>query len=168
ELRRQGVPRYYPSIPPEHLRIVLIETREAVLGSFAVSSQKRARRDLEAFGVELRFGTSVERVTPEGVDLVGGERLAAGTVVWAAGIRAADVATRLGLPTGPGGRIRVTPNLEAVGDPGIFAAGGVGLVEGAERLPPVAQVAMQGGARAARNILPAVAGWPLAAVPYRA
>jgi len=167
EFRRHVVPRDYPSIPPEHLRIVLIETREAVLGTFAVSSQKRARRDLEAFGVELRFATSVERVTPEGVDLVGGERLAAATVVWAAGIRAADVATRLGLPTGPGGRIRVTPNLEVVGYPGIFAAGDVALVEGAERLPQVAQVAMQGGAQAARNILHAIAGEPLEPFRYR-
>src|SRR5262249_25504268 len=123
EFRRHVVPRDYPSIPPEHLRIVLIETREAVLGTFAVSSQKRARRDLGEFGAELGLGTSVERVPPEGVALVGGERRPAGTVVWAAGIRAADVATRLGLPTGTGGRIRVTPNLEVVGYPGIFAAG---------------------------------------------
>ncbi len=167
EFRRHVVPRDYPSIPPEQLRIVLIETRDAVLGTFAASLQRRARRDLEAFGVEVRLGTSVARVTPEGVDLTGGEHLPAATVVWAAGIRAADVAAHLGLPTGPAGRIRVTPTLEVPGHPGIFAAGDVALVEGAERMPQVAQVAMQGGAQAAKNILHAIAGEPLEPFRYR-
>jgi NADH dehydrogenase len=167
EFRRHVVPHDYPTIPPEQLRIVLLEARDAVLGTFAASLQQRARRDLEHFGVEIRLGASVERVAPEGVDLVGGQHLAAGTVVWAAGIRAADVAGRLGLPTGRGGRIRVAPTLEVVGHPGVFAAGDVALVEGAEGLPQVAQVAMQGGAHAAENILRAIAGRPLEPFRYR-
>ena len=167
EFRRHVVPRDYPSIPPAQLRIVLLEARDAVLGTFAAALQRRAQRDLEQFGVEVRLGTSVERVTPDGVDLAGGERLAAGTVVWAAGIRAADVAEHLGLPIGRAGRIRVAPTLEVVGHPGVFAAGDVALVDGAERLPQVAQVAMQQGSHAAKNMLNAIAGGPLEPFRYR-
>jgi NADH:ubiquinone reductase (H+-translocating) len=167
EFRRHVVPHDYPSIPPAQLRIVLLEARDAVLGTFAAALQRRAQHDLEEFGVEVRLGTAVERVTREGVDLAGGEHLAARTVVWAAGIRAATVAEHLGLPTGRAGRIRVAPTLEVVGHPGVFAAGDVALVDGAERLPQVAQVAMQQGAHAAKNMLNAIAARPLEPFRYR-
>jgi NADH dehydrogenase len=71
------------------------------------------------------------------------------------------------LPTGRAGRIHVAPTLEVVGHPGVFAAGDVALVDGQERLPQVAQVAMQQGAHAARNIVNALAGRPLEPFRYR-
>ena len=167
EFRRHVLPSDYRTIPPDTLRIVLIEARDAVLGTFAGPLRERARRDLQDFGVEVRLATSVARVSPDGVDLAGGEHLAAATVIWAAGIRAGDVAERLGLPTGRAGRIRVEPTLEVVGHPGVFAAGDVAIVEGSETLPQVAQVAMQGGAHAARNLLHRLRGEPLAPFVYR-
>ncbi len=167
ELRRHVVPSDYPSIPPAHLRIVLLEARDAVLATFAQALGARARRDLEAFGVEVRLGTSVASVSPAGVDLATGEHLDAATVIWAAGIRASDVAGRLGLPTGRAGRIRVAPTLEVVGHPGVFAVGDVALVEGAEGLPQVAQVAMQGGVHAAENLLRRVRGEAMVPFAYR-
>jgi NADH dehydrogenase len=167
EFRRHVLPSDYRSIPPDALRIVLLEARDAVLGTFAASLRERARRDLGAFGVDVRLGTSVQRVLPDGVDLAGGDHLAAATVVWAAGIRAGHVAANLGLPTGRGGRIRVEPTLEVVGYPGTFAAGDVAIVDGAESLPQVAQVAMQGGTHAARNLLRRLRGDPLVPFVYR-
>jgi NADH dehydrogenase len=167
EFRRHVLPSDYRSIPPDALRIVLLEARDAVLGTFAASLRERARRDLGAFGVDVRLGTSVQRVLPDGVDLAGGDHLAAATVVWAAGIRAGHVAANLGLPTGRGGRIRVEPTLEVVGHPGTFAAGDVAIVDGAESLPQVAQVAMQGGTHAARNLLRRLRGDPLVPFVYR-
>ena len=167
EFRRHVLPNDYRTIPPDYLRIVLVEARDAVLGTFAEPLRERALRDLQAFGVDVRLATSVDRVSSDGVDLAGGEHLAAATVVWAAGIRAGHVAERLGLPTGRAGRIRVQPTLEVVGHPGIFAAGDVAIVDGAEGLPQVAQVAMQGGAHAARNVLHRLRGEPLAPFVYR-
>jgi len=167
EFRRHVVPNDYRGIPPEQLRIVLLEGRDAVLGPFAPPLRARARRDLEAFGVEVRLGASVASVTPAGVELRGGERIDGRTVIWAAGIRAADVAHRIGLPTGRAGRIQVEPSLEVVGHRGVFAAGDVAIVEGAESLPQVAQVAMQAGAHAAENLLRALRGAPLEPFVYR-
>src|SRR5262249_41305714 len=136
-------------------------------GRFGRRLRARARRDLEAFGVEVRLGTSVASVTPAGVELRGGERIDGRTVIWAAGIRAADVAHRIGLPTGRAGRIQVEPSLEVVGHRGVFAAGDVAIVEGAESLPQVAQVAMQAGAHAAEHLLRALRGAPLEPFVYR-
>ncbi len=167
EFRRHVIPSDYRSIPPDQFRIVLLEGRDTVLGTFAPALRERARRDLEAFGVEVRLGTSVARVSADGVTLGAGEPVAAATVIWAAGIRAGDVAGRLGLPVGRAGRIRVAPTLEVVGHPGVFAAGDVALVEGADGLPQVAQVAMQGGAHAAENLLRHVRGEPLTPFVYR-
>jgi NADH dehydrogenase len=118
-------------------------------------------------GVEVRTGTAVTRVLPGAVELGPLGHLATGTVIWAAGIRAAPVAARLGLPTGRSGRIRVAPTLQVPGRPEIFVAGDVALVEGAERLPQVAQVAIQQGSHAAENVLNEMRGAPLSAFAYR-
>jgi NADH dehydrogenase len=77
------------------------------------------------------------------------------------------VVQRLGLPTGRSGRLRVETTLQVVGHPNVFGAGDVALVEGAERLPQVAQVAIQQGERAAENVLRARRGEPLLPFVYR-
>src|SRR5437773_2172285 len=81
------------------------------------------------------------------------------------GAGATPVAARLGLPTGRSGRLCVAPTLQVPGFPAVFAAGDVALVEGAERLPQVAQVAIQQGELAAENVRRARRGEPL--LPFR-
>jgi NADH dehydrogenase len=165
EFRTHVVPRDYRGIDPASVRLVLVEAAPSVLPPYPPKLRERARRDLEKFNVEVRTSTKVERITAEHVELAGGERLATHTVVWAAGIRAAPVTEFLGLPLGRSGRITVEPTLRALGHPAIFAAGDVALVQGAERLPQVAQNAIQQGALAAENVLRSLRGEEL--VPYR-
>ena len=165
EFRRHVVPRDYRTVDPAGLRLIVLEAGEHVLPPYPSALRERARRDLEAFGVEVRTGCRVERVAGDHVELSGGERIATATVIWAAGIRAAPVAARLGLPTGRSGRLSVAPTLQVPGFPAVFAAGDVALVEGAERLPQVAQVAIQQGELAAENVLRARRGEPL--LPFR-
>jgi NADH dehydrogenase len=167
EFRRHVVPRDYRRIDPAQMRIVVVEAGPHVLAPYPEDLRQRARADLRAFGVDLRTGTKVEVVTADGVQLAGGERLASRTVIWAAGIRAVPLAARLGLTTGRSGRILVEPTLQAVGVPHVFAAGDVALVRGDERLPQVAQVAIQEGAHAAANVVRLLRGEPLAAFRYR-
>jgi NADH dehydrogenase len=87
-------------------------------------------------------------------------------VIWAAGIRAAPVAARLGLPTGKSGRLRVDRTLRVLGAERVFAAGDVALVE-EEPVPQLAQGAIQGGAHAAENVLRAHRGTALLPFRYR-
>lgn len=160
ELRRHVLPRDYPGLEPDEFKIVLIEAQPFVLGPFVEPLRERARNDLAGFGVDVRLGTTVDRISPLGVHLKSGETIAAATVIWAAGIRAGKVAGQLGLPTGKSGRIEVEPTLQVVGSPHIYAAGDVAIVKGAERLPQVAQVAIQGGRHAAENLLRALSSQP--------
>jgi NADH dehydrogenase len=167
EFRRHVVPRDYRGIDAAELRIVVLEAGPHVLAPYPERLRQRARHDLEAFGVEVRTGTKVERVAPGWVEVAGGERILTRTVIWAAGLRGAPVVGRLGLPTGRSGRLRVDPTLCVPGHPAVFGAGDVALVEGAERLPQVAQVAIQQGAHAAENVLRSLRGEPLLPFAYR-
>src|SRR5438132_8166397 len=87
EFRRHVVPRDY-RFAADELRIVLLAASPHVLGPYPPPLRDRARRDLEALGVEVRTGTRVERVTAGRVELGGGEAIDTATPVWAAGIRA--------------------------------------------------------------------------------
>jgi NADH dehydrogenase len=166
EFRRHVLPRDYRHIDPAEMRIVVVEAGPNVLPPFPEKLRARTLRDLRAFGVDVRTNTKVERVTAEAAMLAGGERLPTETVIWAAGIRAAPVAARLGLPTGRSGRVRVEATLAVPGFAGVFAAGDVAIVDGAERLPQVAQVAIQQGELAAENVLHTMAGEPLETFHY--
>jgi NADH dehydrogenase len=167
EFRNHVVPRDYRALDPATMRIIVVEAGPEVLPPFPPELRARARRDLENFGVEVRTGTKVERVFPREALFAGGERIPTATVIWAAGIRAGSVAASLGLPTGRSGRLRVEPTLQVPGQPRVFVAGDVALVEGAERLPQVAQVAIQQGELAADNVLRALRGVPLVPFAYR-
>jgi NADH dehydrogenase len=110
-------------------------------------------------------------VDADGVTLrtdAGEERLAAQTVLWAAGVAASPIASALGVPLDRVGRVPAEPTLAVPGHPEIFVAGDICLLhhDGAP-LPGVAQVAKQQGAHAARNILRAIRGEALQPFRYR-
>jgi len=167
EFRRHVVPRDYRAFEASAMRIVLVEAGPELLPPFPPVLRARARRDLEAFGVEVRTGTRVSRITPVGVELAGGAHIPTHTAIWAAGIRAAPVAAGLRSPTGRSGRLLVEPTLQIPGQPRVFAAGDVALVAGQERLPQVAQVAIQQGEHAAENVLRVLRGEGLLDFQYR-
>src|SRR6266404_5067717 len=110
EFRRHVVPRDYRTVDPAGLRLIVLEADQHVLPPYPSELRERARRDLEAFGVEVRTGCRVERVAGDHVELAGGERIATATVIWAAGIRAAPAPDRaerapLGRADAPGPRL---------------------------------------------------------------
>ncbi|HYV57810.1 MAG TPA: NAD(P)/FAD-dependent oxidoreductase [Candidatus Nitrosopolaris sp.] len=167
EFRRHVLPRDYHAFDATAMRIVLVEAGPELLPPFPPALRSRARRDLEAFGVDVRTGARVSRVTPTAVELADGETIRTYTAIWAAGIRAAPVAGQLGFPTGRSGRLLAEPTLQVPGQARVFAAGDVALVSGQERLPQVAQVAIQQGEHAAENVIRLLGGAPPLAFRYR-
>ena len=167
EFRRHVLPRDYRAFDASAMRIVLVEAGPELLPPFPPALRSRARRDLEAFGVDVRTGACVSRITPAAVELVDGEQIRTHTAIWAAGIRAAPVAAQLGFPTGKSGRLLAEPTLQVPGHAHVFVAGDVALVSGQERLPQVAQVAIQQGEHAAENVLRLLRGAPPLAFRYR-
>jgi len=131
-------------------RVVLIEAAPHVLGAFAPSLREAARRSLEKKGIELMLEAKVEEVDGSRVRLAGGRELAAGTVIWTAGVRASDLGAATGLQLGRQARVQVEPTLQVAGHPTVFAIGDLaGARDGEAVLPMLIPVAMQAGRHAA-------------------
>jgi NADH dehydrogenase len=127
-------------------RIVLVEAMPDLLTAFPLPLSKKVVRKLERLGVEVRTSERVEQVDAQGV-LVEGERIAAGTVIWAAGVKASPAGEWLGVMTDRVGRVVVNGDLSVPDHPEIFVLGDTALVAGTDGkpLPGVAPVAMQQG-----------------------
>jgi len=154
----------FRNIDTHATRIVLVEAGPTILATFAPKLRDAARRSLQRLRVEIRENTSVTGVDVNGV-MFGSERLDAGTVLWTAGVAASPVTATLGVPRDRAGRVIVEKDLSVHGHPEAFVIGDAAAFLDAEghQLPGVAQVAMQGGAHAARVIMqrlnkPGVAG----------
>ena len=164
ELARDSLRRDFRSADPGSGRIVLVEAADRVLGSFPPSLSKRARRSLERIGVTPLLSRMVVDVDARGVSVRDPngetERIAARTVIWAAGVTASPLASMLaslaGAETDRAGRLTVEPDLSLTGHPEILALGDMVTVRGADGravvYPGVAPVAMQQGRFAARLV----------------
>jgi NADH dehydrogenase len=168
EISRLSLAKDFRHFDPGSAKIVLLEGGASVLANFPEPLREAARRDLVRLGVDVRTGAAVTRVTP-GVVEIGDQRIAAETVIWAAGVAAAPIGASLGVPVDRAGRVLVQPDLTIPGHPEVFVIGDLASLAGpsGRPLPGVAQVAMQMGAHAAHNIMRSVEGQPLRPFRYR-
>jgi NADH:quinone reductase (non-electrogenic) len=165
EVARHTLAGDFRRIDPSAARVLLVEAGPRILPTYPEDLSEKARRQLEALGVQVWTGAAVTRLDASGVQ-VGGDRIAARTVVWAAGVQASPLARSLGVPLDRAGRVRVLPDLTVPGQPAVFVIGDLAAVEQDGHLVPgVAPAAIQMGERTAANIRRAVRGEPL--VPFR-
>jgi NADH dehydrogenase len=159
EMSRYTLARDFRSIDPRQTRVMLVEAGPRILASFDEKLAARAMRDLEALGVQVWTNAPVTAVTPDGV-VVGNEQIAAATVLWAAGVRAADIGKTLGVEIDRVNRVITEPDLTIPGHPEVFVLGDMSrrLGENGQPLPGVALVAMQEGIYAADIIRKEVKG----------
>jgi len=153
EMSRYTLARDFRSIDPRQTRVILIEAGPRILPSFDTKLAARAMRDLESLGVQVWTHARVTNVGPDGVT-VGKEQVDAATVLWAAGVRAANVGRTLGAEVDSVGRVKVGSDLTIPGHPEVFVIGDLARREEREGqpLPGVAFVAMQEGIYAANVI----------------
>ncbi len=167
EIARQSLRSDFRRIRPESACILLLEGADQILGTFPPALRAAARASLVRLGVDVRTGAKVTNVDAGGVQ-IGEEHIPAQTVLWAAGVAASPLARSLGVPLDRVGRVLAEPTLVVPGHPEIFVVGDVcALQQGGHWLPGVAQVAMQGGAHAAKNVLRAIRGERLEPFRYR-
>jgi NADH dehydrogenase len=168
ELYTKVLAKDFPQLPVAAARITLVEMADRLLTPFTEQSSARARRTLTRRGVEVCLGTSVRSVDKERVHLTDGTTIAAGTIVWATGVRAEGLAATLGTPTTRGGRLVVEADLSVPGHPEVFAIGDIAASPGRDgaALPQVAQPAIQGGKHVARQIVARLHGRPTQAFRY--
>lgn len=167
ELARFGMENEFRAIDPAAARVILVQAADRLLPPFPPSLSEEAKEALERLGVEVRLGAAVEQVDAEGV-MVSGERIAARTVFWAAGVIASPAARWLNAPADRAGRINVGPDLSVPGLPNIFAIGDTALSTGwdGQPVPGLAPAAKQGGRYVAEVIRARIVGGP-APAPFR-
>jgi NADH:quinone reductase (non-electrogenic) len=155
ELARDVLPDEYRGVDTRRARVLLVEAGEQVLPVFGGRLSASAERQLRSLGVTPMLGSMVTGIDADGIELASGERIAARTKVWAAGVAASGLARLLadaaGADVDRAGRIPVEPDLTVAGHPEVFAFGDMASVRGQE-LPGLAPVAMQQGRHVARSI----------------
>jgi NADH:ubiquinone reductase (H+-translocating) len=154
ELSRHTLGRDFRRIDPGSTRVLLIEGGERILPSFDPELSRKAARSLEQLGVTVWTNT---RVTEIGADHVraGDERVYAGTVLWAAGVRASPLSRTLGVLLDREGRVVVEPDLSIPDHPEVFVLGDQASFRQTDGtvVPGVAPAAIQQGRHAAQNVL---------------
>jgi NADH dehydrogenase len=169
ELRRHVLPHDYPDIDLRSARILLLEAAGHLLPGFPARSQAKALERLRAMEVDVRLGAAVAGADSGGVALRGGDRIAAGTVIWVAGMRAPPLAETLSVVQGASGRIAVSETLQLPSRAEVFVIGDMAHVGGPEEAPHpmMAPAAIQQGDLAAENILRMVRGESLQTFRYK-
>src|SRR5215471_13755391 len=161
----------YRRIKPEDARVLLFDGGDAPLTVFGPALSAKATSTLSKLGVEQHMHTIVTNVDAAGLSVRAAngtvEKYAAGTVLWTAGVAAPPVAAAIAEATGAkqdrAGRILVDDDLSIPGHPEIMVTGDMMSLN---KLPGVAEVAMQSGLYAGTRIRHEIDGRPVGK-PFR-
>jgi NADH dehydrogenase len=146
ELAKRALSGDFRALAGHRARVVLVEAGPRVLPTFHERLSRYAMKALEHLGVEVKLGEAVTLCDMDGV-VVGGQRIGARTVAWAAGVMASNAAGWLGAEADRAGRARVGQDLSIPGHPDVFVIGDTAsAADPAGRpYPGVAPVAKQQG-----------------------
>jgi NADH:quinone reductase (non-electrogenic) len=155
----------YPRSRIDGLRFILVEARDRVMPEISADLAEFATAELRRRGIEVRTGTTVERISADSVELSDGEVVPCRTVAWTAGVRPAPVVSELGLPLDQTGRIVVDRYCKVEGHNDVWAIGDSAAVPDPARpgqpTPPTCQHALRQGRTVATNVAAALgAGRP--------
>jgi NADH dehydrogenase len=155
----------YPRSRIDGLRFILVEARDRVMPEISADLAAFATAELRRRGIEVRTGTTVERISADSVELSDGEVVPCRTVAWTAGVRPAPVVAELGLPLEQTGRIVVDRYCKVQGHDDVWAIGDAAAVPDPARpgqpTPPTCQHALRQGRTVATNVAAALgAGRP--------
>ncbi len=155
ELIRLVLRRDFRGFDVSEARVLLLEGSDRLLSAFHPSLSEAALRSLRRKRVEVWLQALVAEVRPGEIALTGGRRIAAGSIVWTAGVRGSDVGRLLGVESDRQGRVPVEPTLQLRGRPEVLVIGDLAALDG---LPMLIPVAMQEAKHAATVIRALMAG----------
>jgi NADH:ubiquinone reductase (H+-translocating) len=164
ELAHTVLPQDYRSINTREARVILIEGAPAVLPPFDKKLQYYTLQKLRGMGVEVYVNSLAIDMDHESITiktLNGVQTIRARTRIWAAGVAASPLAAMLaersGAQTDRAGRVAVNPDCTLPGHPEVFV---IGDMVSLNKLPGVAQPALQEGRYVAKVIKARLAGEP--------
>lgn len=153
ELTRHATSMEFRYVTPKCVKILLVEAGERLLANFPEELSLAAKESLEMLGVEVRLSSRVNDIDAQSV-LVGEQRIATTTIVWAAGVKASRATEWLGTEADNAGRAKVEPDMSVNGHPDIFVIGDTASIVDAngKPVPGIAPAAKQQGEHVARVI----------------
>ena len=151
----------FRNIDPSSARILLIEGMDRILPPYHPDLSQVAQKALEDRGITVLTKSAVTEISEGLVTLKQGEtveKIAAQTILWAAGVKASSMGSVLAQKTGVAqdraGRVMVEADLSIAEYPNIFVIGDLANFphQGEKPLPGIAPVAMQQGKYIAKSI----------------
>ncbi|QNE89544.1 NAD(P)/FAD-dependent oxidoreductase [Corynebacterium incognita] len=158
ELAKRTLDNEFTTINPAEATIYLLDGAPQVLPPFGKRLGKKAQRVLEKAGVDVRLNAMVTNVDEDAVtykDMKTEEEttLVAETKIWSAGVSASPlgkmVADQAGVEVDRAGRVSVNADLTVGEYTNVYV---IGDMINLNKLPGVAQVAMQGGTHVGKLI----------------
>lgn len=155
EMKKFVLPREYPELSPDDMRITLVEGTGKLLGAMRESSSKKALEDLQHLMVDVRLNTSLKEYKDKYAVFGDGTKEYWETLIWTAGIKGEPLP---GLPQemiGHGGRILVDEYNRVAGRDDLMAIGDIALMmteKYPKGHPQMAQPAIQQARNLAKNL----------------
>lgn len=146
------------SFSTEQSKIYLLDGAPQVLPPFGKRLGKKAQRELEKAGVTVVLNAMVTNVDADSVTYKDMKTEQESTIktptkIWSAGVAASplgkQVAEQIGVEADRAGKVEVNPDLSVGDQPNVFI---IGDMMNRDRLPGVAQVAIQSGAYVGKTI----------------
>ena len=129
---------FYDGLSPADMRWVVVEAAGRILPEVSEDLGRYTVSELEKRGIEVKLNTRVESLADGEVLLSNGERFAAETVVWTAGVRPNPMLEATDLPLDDKKRVRCTPTLQVFGVADAWAAGDCAAVPDLSKNDPLA------------------------------
>lgn len=169
ELIRLVMAKDYPQMDLQEVRVLLLEAADHLMGSYPPRLSQATYDLLRKKQVEIRLATRLMDYDGQRLSLGDGTTIETKTVIWTAGVRAADLVDRLGIKQASAGRLPVAETLQLPGHPDVFVLGDAAhLVNGeGQPLPMLSTVALQEAETVAANISRLAKGKPLENFRYK-
>ncbi len=160
-IARQALSNDFKLIDTTKARVLLFEGANRVLGTFSADLSEKAKRSLERLGVEVHLNSFVTEIEAGRVK-VGEDWVNCDVAVWATGVAASSLGSKLGVETDHAGRVLVQNDLTILNHKNIFVIGDMASLKmkNGQPVPGVAPAAIQMADLAAKNIFADLRGEP--------
>lgn len=156
EMKRDILPREYPDLSPDDVKISLVEGSGSLLGAMSPEAGKKAHEYLEGLMVDIRLNTTMKSYEDKIATFGDGTTEYSETLIWTAGVRGEDMPGLGKEFVGRGNRIAVDEYNRVKGLEGsVFALGDIALMQTDKwpnGHPQVAQPAIQQARNLAKNL----------------
>ncbi|MBC5623322.1 NAD(P)/FAD-dependent oxidoreductase [Butyricimonas hominis] len=170
EMKKFMLPKDYPELNWDEMRILLVDGGERLLNAFSEKSSLEVARSLSSMHVEILLKKLVKEYDGEKLTFVDGQQIVTNNVFWVAGVKANSL---LGLPRevyGRGNRLLVDEFNRVKGMADVFALGDTALMVTTDYPnghPQVVQPSIQQAGLLANNLRSMIKGKPLRPFKYK-